>query len=158
LEFELVDFATWHLPNDEPGIPALDEYVYEQATLNHFRHSLWRPQSCSVAIGNGSLKQDPDQTMLLASRESSRTLGNRRRVVAEYSATALRNWQHNRYAERHRSWIISSLAVSSHACADPRAEFFVALGFLLSRSSIFALFYVTSTVCHLFVAAYGLML
>jgi hypothetical protein len=45
-EFELVDLATWHLPNDEPGIPALDEYVYEQATLNHFRHSLWRPQFC----------------------------------------------------------------------------------------------------------------
>jgi hypothetical protein len=73
LEFELVDLATWHLPNDEPGIPALDEYVYEQATLNHFRHSLWRPQFFSVATGNGSLKQDPDQTMLLASRESSRT-------------------------------------------------------------------------------------
>jgi hypothetical protein len=41
--------------------------------LNHFRHSLGRPQFCAVAIGHGSLKQDPDQPTLLASRESSRT-------------------------------------------------------------------------------------
>jgi hypothetical protein len=32
-----------------------------EAPLNHFRHSLGRPQFCAVAIGNGSLKQDPDQ-------------------------------------------------------------------------------------------------
>jgi hypothetical protein len=67
LEFELVDIATWYLPNDEPGIQALDEYVYEQATLNHFRHPLSRPQFCWVAIGNGSLKQD-------CSREWKRSL------------------------------------------------------------------------------------
>jgi len=44
-----------------------------EAPLNHFRNSLCRPQFCAVAIGNGSLKQDPDQLTLLASRESSRT-------------------------------------------------------------------------------------
>jgi hypothetical protein len=31
-----------------------------EAPLNHFRYSLGRPQFCAVAIGNGSLKQDPD--------------------------------------------------------------------------------------------------
>jgi hypothetical protein len=44
-----------------------------EAPLNHFRHSLGGPQFCAVAIGNGSLKQDPDQPTLLASRQSSRT-------------------------------------------------------------------------------------
>lgn len=29
LEFELVDLARWYLPNDEPSIPAVHEYVHE---------------------------------------------------------------------------------------------------------------------------------
>jgi hypothetical protein len=41
-----------------------------EAPLNHLHHSLGGPQFCAVAIGNGSLKQDPDQPMLLAARKS----------------------------------------------------------------------------------------
>jgi NAD(P)H-dependent FMN reductase len=29
LEFELVDLAKWPLPDDEPGVPAIHEYVHE---------------------------------------------------------------------------------------------------------------------------------
>jgi NAD(P)H-dependent FMN reductase len=29
LEFELVDLARWHLPDDEPGLPAAREYMHE---------------------------------------------------------------------------------------------------------------------------------
>src|SRR5260370_30577732 len=45
----------------------------EEAFWNPFRRALCRPQFWAVAIGNGSLNQDPDQPTLLASRESSRT-------------------------------------------------------------------------------------
>jgi hypothetical protein len=57
-----------------------------EAPLNHFRHSLGGPQFCAVAIGNGSLKQDPDQPTVLASRESSRT--TRREAHLEGSGAA----------------------------------------------------------------------
>lgn len=29
LQFELIDLAKWHLPDDEPGIPQIHEYVHE---------------------------------------------------------------------------------------------------------------------------------
>src|SRR5437879_4620368 len=73
-----------------------------EAPLNHFRHSLGRPQFCAVTMGNGSLKQDPDQPTLLASRESSRTTRRRFSPGAILSgssekthATPRANWQRN---------------------------------------------------------------
>src|SRR5439155_94350 len=46
---------------------------YVESLLNHLRHSLRCPQFRAVAIGNGPAKQDPDQPLLLAWGESSRT-------------------------------------------------------------------------------------
>ena len=46
---------------------------FVESLLNHLSHSLRGPQFCAVAIGDGSSKQDPDQPLLLAWGESSRT-------------------------------------------------------------------------------------
>jgi hypothetical protein len=44
-----------------------------EGPLNHFRHSLGRPQFRAVATGEGSSKQDPDPPSLLVWGESPRT-------------------------------------------------------------------------------------